>query len=154
MFVAWAVPLDYKTSTPGASPSLSLPGRRNRNGSLKCVEIFSGRSAIYLAFVEAGLPAARFDTRVSRSHNIHEKEGVYQIARMISQLDPKEGVCILEPTCSSWTWINRGSSLRNVVPYMKLMGDCFGSLQVDRWGCHKMGCLFYLILSHARIVPE
>ena len=99
----------------GASPH-ALPGRKSRSGDLLCCEIFSGRSAIYWAYRSEGLQCERFDTRVHDSHNIHEKDGVYKVARMIARVDPQNGVTVLEPTCASWTWINRGTSLRSVEP--------------------------------------
>ena len=40
---------------------------------------------------------------------------------MIARVDPKNGVTILEPTCASWTWINRGTSLRSVDPFINLV---------------------------------
>ena len=43
------------------------------------------------------------------------------VARMIARVDPKNGVTVLEPTCASWTWINRGTSLRSVDPFTNLV---------------------------------
>lgn len=105
-------------------------GRRNRPGKLLCVEVFSGRSAIYLAHRDKNLPAERFDTRVCNTHNIHTREGVWAVAKMFCQLCPKWGYALVEPTCSSWGWINRGASLRSVVTRMQQLYNCFNLVKV------------------------
>lgn len=80
-------------------------------------EIFSGRSAIYHAYNNADSDeiAVRFDCRVHLDDNAHTRDGCYKIARLLVGVDP-DGYAMFEPTCGSWVWLNKGSSLRGVVP--------------------------------------
>lgn len=94
-------------------------GRRNRAKHMSCTmasEIFSGRSAIYHGFKNKGYDASRFDCRANPMDNIHTKEGIFKAASLLVHVDPDGGCAIVEPTCSSWIWICRATTLRSVAP--------------------------------------
>ena len=81
----------------------------------ECAEVFSGRSAIWHGYQAKNMRASRFDTRVDESHNCHTKAGVLCLARMLVAVNPESGVAMFEPTCSSWIWLCRATTLRSVV---------------------------------------
>ena len=86
----------------------------------QCAEVFSGRSAIWHGYRSKGFSASRFDYRVDKSHNVHTKDGLL-VARMLVGVDPDTGVAVFEPTCSSWIWICRATTLRSVVSCLHLL---------------------------------
>ncbi len=108
--------------TPIHPPSsCALRGRRNRcqNGLSDChhvTEIFGGAGMISLAFQELGLKSKVFDCRRSSEMNIHTPKGLYDAAVMLAHT---ETLAVFEPTCSSWGWVNLGSSLRGVEPRLR-----------------------------------
>ncbi len=45
--------------------------------------------------------------------NIHSKDGLIYLAKLMMQTKVG-GLLWLSPTCSSWVWLSRGSSLRGI----------------------------------------
>ena len=92
------------------------------------VEIFGGVGSITRGMTEYGYRACNFDIRVDPSHNIHTEAGIMTLARMISSVTPAKprskhsGSVLVQPTCSSWGWVNRGTSVRNVDSWMSFAG--------------------------------
>ena len=89
------------------------------------VEIFGGVGAITRGMIEYGYRARNFDIRVDASHNVYTEEGIMTMARMIASVTPAKrskepGSVLVQPTCSSWGWVNRGTSLRNVDSWILL----------------------------------
>ena len=88
---------------------------------LDFVEIFGGCHAITRAMREFGYMAESFDIRSDARDNCHTEEGLMRMAVLIARLHPRKGdkppgAALVQPTCSSWGWVNRGTSLRNVEP--------------------------------------
>ena len=100
-------------------PHFTHPGRRDRHLHMDCkfhmTEIFCGRGAIAKSFRELGYNAAEYDVRIHDDFNIHTPKGVMLACEFLVCTKP-DGLAVLEPTCSSWGWVNLGTSLRSVVP--------------------------------------
>lgn len=98
------------------------PGRATRDEHMSCydaVEVFGGVHSIVRGMRELGYSAAVYDIRMSDRHNVHSQEGLMELARMIAHVRPGSqhrgpGWLLIQPTCSTWTWVNSGTSLRKV----------------------------------------
>lgn len=78
------------------------------------VEIFGGCHALTRGMRERGYVAEVFDIRVNPLHNVHTEQGLMMLCRMLAHTAPERSAVGIEPTCSSWGWVNAGTSLRNV----------------------------------------
>ena len=92
---------------------------------LDVLEVFGGVHSLVRGFREYGFEADVFDIRVNESHNVHSKEGLMTLARLLAHVRPPKGnrepgFVLIQPTCSTWTWVNAGTSLRNI-------DSCFAS---------------------------
>jgi len=52
---------------------------------------------------------------VDRTHNIHTAGGLQVLAELMVQCKPN-ALLWASPTCSTWVWLSRGSTLRGLVP--------------------------------------
>lgn len=90
------------------------------------VEVFGGVHSIVRGMRELGYDAAVYDIRVSERHNVHTQDGLMELARMLAHVRPGSvtrgpGFVLIQPTCSTWTWVNSGTSLRKVVAKQNLV---------------------------------
>jgi len=49
------------------------------------------------------------------SMNVHSAAGLKKLACMLAMVRP-QGLAWWSPTCSTWVWLNRGTSLRGIEP--------------------------------------
>ena len=112
-------------------PCLNPEGRKFRSDHMETIhllEVFGGVGALARGMREKGLLAEIFDIRQSKFDNIHTESGLMRLCKLLSSVLPSpKGICVIEPTCSSWGWVNRGTSLRSVDP-------CFQSAWNGVWG--------------------
>ena len=77
------------------------------------VEFFSGEAAITRAMREACRQAASFDVRDEPVfQNMLTSEGFVLAMLLVLRLVPGAGM-LAAPVCSTWVWLNRGTSLRS-----------------------------------------
>ena len=81
-----------------------------------CCEVFCGRGAISKGYEHYGMESHRFDIRLDESFNIHTKQGLVTLGKMMAKTKPHTGNVQVEPTCASWIWLTRGVMLRGVEP--------------------------------------
>ena len=62
--------------------------------------------------------------------NLHLLEGLSHCIEKMAQVKP-EGLVLLSPTCSSWTWLCLGTSLRTLVPRLALESSSLSELVGD-----------------------
>ena len=98
---------------------LQLPceGRAQRPSKYSLTEVFCGAAAISNGFEACGHGTARFDCRISDDHNIHLPSGLLTLVDMMVHTKAGSGLVVFEPTCSSWGWVNLGTSLRSVAAF-------------------------------------
>lgn len=118
--------------------------------TIHLLEVFGGVGALARGMREKGLLAEIFDIRQSKFDNIHTESGLMRLCKLLSSVLPSpKGLCVIEPTCSSWEWVNRGTSLRSVDP-------CFQSAWNGVWGIARpcqdnfkpRQCFHELIVNH------
>ena len=98
--------------------SLNPEGRKFRSDHMETIhllELFGGVGALARGMREKGYLAEIFDIRQNKSDNIHTESGLMRLCKILSSVLPSpKGLCVIEPSCSSWGWVNRGTSLRSV----------------------------------------
>ena len=78
------------------------------------IELFAGCMAITAAFQAIGYLFIPFEIKLSRRMDINSQVGFSVALRMMLRLRRNKGSIVwLAPVCSSWTWTNRGTSLRS-----------------------------------------
>lgn len=86
------------------------------------VEIFGGVHSIIKGCHERQRNGEVFDIRLNEKHNVHTREGLLESCLMLARLKPGKGTALVQPTCSSWGWVNRGTSLRGVEALLSNLG--------------------------------
>ena len=98
--------------------SLNPEGRKFRSDHMETIhllELFGGVGALARGMREKGYLAEIFDIRQNKSDNIHTESGLMRLCKILSSVLPSpKGLCVIEPSCSSWGWVTRGTSLRSV----------------------------------------
>ena len=115
----------------------------NTWGDLDAVEYFAGCRCITFAMRALGYRAMPFELNLSRRMNMESDIGFALAIMMLLRLEAR-GLLWLAPVCSSWVWMNLGTSKRNKIA---IFGDCdyhyvrAANLQVARvcllleWAC-------------------
>ena len=79
---------------------------------LDFVELFAGEGQLSQAMTAAGLSSARYEIKDSAANNILSTAGFFRAVRLILRL--RHGGLVWSGTpCSSWTFMNRGTSRRS-----------------------------------------
>lgn len=102
---------------------MMVPGRRDREVLMagmeppgQCcefLEVFGGVASVKRAATELRYSGQVYDVRQDPEQNVHTQQGLESLATMMAQVRPG-GVAFVQPTCSSWGWVNRATSLRGV----------------------------------------
>ena len=113
---------------------------------LDFVEFFAGQQAVTLAMREAALAAAVFELKLDPlGQNMLTTLGFANAVTLCLTLKPGSG-SLLAPVCSSWTFMNRGTSKRSIaVPY-----GASGVESVKQGNVMVARCVLLLILLAGR----
>jgi hypothetical protein len=79
---------------------------------LDAVEFFSGCQSITLGLREQGLNTQPYDLNLGPNCDMTTPLGYAHALRLVAQVRPG-GFIWAAPPCSSWVWMNRGTSLRS-----------------------------------------
>ena len=140
---AWGAPMVFITLLRLV---LKVRDTMAESQTLDFVEFFSGQQAVTNAMVAASLTAASFELkRDPQGQNMLTPLGFGNAVLLCLSLKPGGG-CLMAPVCSSWTFMNRGTSKRCAgMPYgdMSVLGACEGNQMVAR-------CMLLIIILASR----
>ena len=93
---------------------LLIHNELNTWSDLDCVEYFAGCRSITRAMAALGYRAMPFELNLSRRMNMETDIGFALALMMLLRLK-STGLLWLAPVCSSWIWMNLGTSKRNKI---------------------------------------